>query len=115
MKRLIHMMILLLALTPAALGASGQGAAMPEGLPWIEAQSPRHEGQEAGTKVTVVGQKTIVISGASGETLAIYDVAGVRVFQARVDGPERRFDLNLPKGCYIVKVGDTVRKIYIRR
>ena len=32
----------------------------------------------------------------------------------RVEGFDKRFELNLPKGCYIVKVGKTVRKISIR-
>ena len=31
-----------------------------------------------------------------------------------VDGYEKSYTLNLPKGCYIVKIGKTVRKITIR-
>jgi len=31
-----------------------------------------------------------------------------------VEGQDKRFDLNLPKGCYIVKVGKVVRKISIK-
>ena len=32
----------------------------------------------------------------------------------KVDGYEKSYTLNLPKGCYIVKIGKTVRKITIR-
>mgnify|MGYP003414723536 CR=1 FL=1 len=32
----------------------------------------------------------------------------------RVDNNDKYYDLNLPKGCYIVKVGKVVRKIYIK-
>lgn len=44
----------------------------------------------------------------------IYNVAGVLVQSFKVEGFERRYDLNLPKGCYIIKVGKTVRKISVR-
>lgn len=54
------------------------------------------------------------ITGAAGQTLQVYNVAGVRVMNAKVDSQDKRYDLNLPKGCYIVKVGKTVRKISIR-
>lgn len=61
-----------------------------------------------------INESTLHVSGASGQTLYIYNVAGVCVMSAKVDGSDKRFDLNLPKGCYIVKVGKVVRKIYIR-
>ena len=46
--------------------------------------------------------------------LYIYNVAGVRVMSFKVEGPDKRYELNLQKGCYIVKVGKVVRKISIR-
>ena len=54
------------------------------------------------------------MSGADGEVLHIYNVTGVRVMSIKVDGYEKSYTLNLPKGCYIVKIGKTVRKITIR-
>ena len=62
--------------------------------------------------VTIKGS-TLHVSGASGNTLYIYNVAGVRVKSIRIDGDDKQYSLNLPKGCYIVKVGDLVRKISI--
>ena len=32
----------------------------------------------------------------------------------KIDGPDKFYDLNLPKGCYIVKVGRMTRKISIK-
>lgn len=61
-----------------------------------------------------VNASTLHVVGASGQTLYIYNVAGVRVLSIKVDGSDRHYDVNLPKGCYIVKVGKTVRKISIR-
>lgn len=54
------------------------------------------------------------VTGAAGQALYIYNVTGVRVMSVRVDGADKSFALNLPKGCYIVKVGKVVRKISIR-
>ena len=57
---------------------------------------------------------TLHITGANGETLHIYNVAGVKVQSIKVDGSDKHYDLNLTKGCYILKVGKVVRKISIR-
>ncbi len=54
------------------------------------------------------------VSNAGGEMLYIYNVAGVRVWSVRVESSDKTYQLNLPKGCYIVKVGKTARKISIR-
>lgn len=67
--------------------------------------------QTIGISVT---ESTLHVTGAAGQALYIYNVAGVRVMSIKVDGPDKRYELNLPKGCYIVKVGKTVRKISIR-
>lgn len=32
----------------------------------------------------------------------------------KVEGADKYYELNLPKGCYIVKVGKVVRKISIK-
>ena len=46
--------------------------------------------------------------------LYIYNVAGVKIVSIKVDGSDRYYDLNLSKGCYIVKVGKVVRKISVK-
>lgn len=62
-----------------------------------------------------VNSSTIHVTGANGLMLYVYNVAGVRVMSIRIDGQDRRYELNLPKGCYIVKVGKTfVRKVFIK-
>ena len=66
-----------------------------------------------GITVTV-SESTLRVTGATGLTLSIYNVAGVHVQSFRVEGADRRYELNLPKGCYIVKVGKVVRKISIK-
>lgn len=66
-------------------------------------------------EVTISVQgSTLHVTGANGQALYIYDVAGVRVMSVKVDSADKRYELNLPKGCYIIKVGKTVRKISIK-
>lgn len=61
-----------------------------------------------------ISQSNLHVTGANGQTLYIYKVTGVCVQSFKVEGNDKRYELNLPKGCYIVKVGDVVRKISIR-
>ena len=63
--------------------------------------------------ITLAGS-VLKVSGANGQMLQVYNVAGVKVMSVKVDGDERNYDLSLPKGCYIVKVGKVVRKVSIR-
>ena len=48
-------------------------------------------------------ENTLHVVGANGQTLQIYNVAGICVM-----------NLPLPKGVYIVKIGKFVRKISVR-
>lgn len=64
--------------------------------------------------ISVNSESVLRVTGAAGETLYIYNVTGVRVMSVKVDGADKSYNLNLPKGCYIVKVGKVARKISIR-
>ena len=59
-------------------------------------------------------ETTLHVAGANGQVLYVYNVAGVRVMSVKVEGQDKKIELNLPKGCYIVKVGKVVRKISIK-
>ncbi|MDD7318297.1 MAG: T9SS type A sorting domain-containing protein [Prevotella sp.] len=66
-------------------------------------------------EITISVQESVLhVTGANGQTLQIYNVAGVMIKSIKVDSNDRRYELNLSKGCYIVKVGKTVRKISIK-
>ena len=56
----------------------------------------------------------LYVNNANGLVLSIYNVTGVRVMQTKIEGPAKRISLNLPKGCYIVKVGNVARKISLK-
>ena len=59
-------------------------------------------------------ENTLHVSGANGQTLQVYTVAGICILNFKVDGMDKRFDLPLPKGVYIVKIGKIVRKISVK-
>ena len=61
-----------------------------------------------------MNENTLHVTGASGQVMHIYNVTGVRVMSIRVEGADKTYELNLPKGCYIVKIGKFVRKISVR-
>lgn len=78
-------------------------------LPAAEQQSPDD------TKAVIsVSEQTVTVSGAQGETLEVVSLTGKVVKTIAIDSPAQRIDLNLPKGCYILKVGKVARKISIR-
>lgn len=75
-----------------------------------------HESVEmttSGITLTVNGN-VVRVSGAQGEVLRVFNLTGAEVAATRIDGAEKTLTLNIPKGCYLLKVGKLVRKIYIR-
>lgn len=54
------------------------------------------------------------VTGAEGLTLEVIALTGKKVMSQAIVSPSQRIELNIPKGCYIVKVGNMVRKISIR-
>lgn len=54
------------------------------------------------------------VTGAEGEVLEVVSLTGKRVMEERISSPAQQIELNIPKGCYIVKVGDVVRKVSVR-
>ena len=52
--------------------------------------------------VTVVEGSQLRVTNGNGQTLRVYNVTGVQVRVFKVDGMDKCYDLNLPKGCYII-------------
>lgn len=55
------------------------------------------------------------ITGASGSVVSVYNIVGQKVYEGKIDGNDKRIELNLPSNCYIVKVGTVARKISVKR
>ena len=64
--------------------------------------------------ITVSGTTIRVQNATPGSTMEVYDILGVKITSVRIDPADKTVTLNLPKGYYIFKVGDTVRKVVIK-
>lgn len=64
-------------------------------------------------EINVDGQ-TVYITGAQGEDFVVVSLTGRQLLKVKIDSPSQRIELNVPKGCYILKVGKVVRKIQVR-
>ena len=63
--------------------------------------------------ITVNGQ-TVTVVGGQGKSLEVVSLTGRRVMSAKVENPTQKIELNIPKGCYILKIGKVVRKVTVR-
>lgn len=71
--------------------------------------------QDMSEEVTIaVSGQTVIVSGAQGETLEVISLTGRRVLTVKIESPSQRIELNIPKGCYLLKVGKVVRKVSLR-
>lgn len=61
----------------------------------------------------IVSGQAVTITGGQGQTLEVVSLTGRRVMAVKIDSPAQKVELNIPKGCYILKVGKVVRKVTI--
>jgi hypothetical protein len=79
------------------------------------AQSLKADIEDVQSSVTIsVNESTLHITGAAGLTLQIFNITGVSISQIKIDSADKHIELNLQKGCYILKIGKLVRKISIK-
>lgn len=69
--------------------------------------------EESAPTISVEGN-IVSVSGASGMKMEVVSLTGRAVASYKIEGPAQRIELNLPKGCYILKVGKTVRKVTVQ-
>lgn len=78
-----------------------------------EMESAATEQVDEQIEVTIEGG-TAYVTGAQGKELVVVSLTGRQLMSVKIDGPAQRIELNVPKGCYILKVGKVVRKIQVR-
>lgn len=64
--------------------------------------------------LTINGNIVRVQNATKNSNLEIYNILGVKVSSVKIDSTDKTITLNLPKGCYILKIGDIVRRITIK-
>lgn len=63
--------------------------------------------------ISVNGQ-WVTVTGAQGLTLEVVSLTGRQIKTIKIETPAQRIELNIPKGCYILKIGKVVRKVAVR-
>lgn len=69
--------------------------------------------EEPAPTISVDGN-IVSVGGAGGMKMEVVSLTGRAVASYKIEGPAQRIELNLPKGCYILKVGKTVRKVTVQ-
>ena len=87
-------------------------AALPLSARASEMESVAAEQVDEQIDVAVEGQ-TVSVTGAQGKELIVVSLTGRQVMKVMIENAAQRIDLNIPKGCYIIKVGKVVRKIQV--
>ena len=60
-----------------------------------------------------VDGNAVTVTGAQGQKLIVVSLTGRQVAEYQIDSPAQHIELNLTKGCYVLKVGNVVRKVSI--
>jgi len=85
-------------------------------IPAFAMDMTENEGIETSIPVTTitVNGNTVRVSNTNGEDIEVFNLTGTKVTTIKTDAPGKTFTVNLPKGCYLLKIGKVVRKISIR-
>lgn len=87
-------------------------------VPQLMAQQRNHTGtvQDEQKKIilTVVDNSVRVQNAPVNSELEVYNIVGIKVASDRIDSQDKTLQFNLPKGYYILKINNIVRKIVIK-
>lgn len=64
--------------------------------------------------LSVNGNEVSIKNLIVGDCIEVYDVLGVKISTVRVDSSGRLVKIKLPKGYYIFKIRNMVRKVVVR-
>lgn len=72
------------------------------------------QNEQVSLTLTVSGSTVRVQNAVPGSLMEVYNILGVKITSVRIDSLDKTLTLNLPKGYYIFKIGDIVRKVIVR-
>ena len=65
-------------------------------------------------EIYVVGNKITTENAPVGKKIEVFSVVGLKVAEYEIKTPAGEYFLSVPKGYYILRINDTVRKVAIR-
>lgn len=70
--------------------------------------------EQPAVEITAFENKILVKNATIGSMLEIYSVIGTKVKEIEMKESSGEYSVDIAKGYYIIRVGETVRKIAIR-
>lgn len=90
-------------------------AAFNVSLPAQEAKpATTAETDKKAIELTVDANRVYVRNVIVGQTLEVFSVVGLKMDTVTMKAVAAEYTLNVPKGYYILKIGETVRKVVIK-
>ncbi|MDR2775716.1 MAG: hypothetical protein LBC19_13450 [Tannerella sp.] len=65
-------------------------------------------------EIIAVNNRIKVFNAPTGSRLEIYNVVGIKVADIEMKQPNGEYVVTIAKGYYIIRIGETVRKVAIR-
>ena len=75
---------------------------------------PQKQNTKPEVEISFVDNRLKINNATVGSRLEVYSVVGVKVLEVEIKYSSGEYTVNLAKGYYIVRLGETVRKIVIR-
>lgn len=72
------------------------------------------ETADSSIEIRAAENQMIVSNAPVGSTIEIYNIIGTKIKEFEIKQPSVEYAVFLPKGYYIVRIADMVRKIVIR-
>lgn len=66
------------------------------------------------TKITYTENRLIVENLPKDAVLEVFSIVGVKVYSQKIKAGTNEYSLDLPKGYYIIRIGNIVKKISLR-
>lgn len=90
------------------------GSPLAAGAQQAAAGAPTEVAKTDSVEITTYDNKIVVRGAPVDSRLEIYSVVGIRVKEIRMKQADGEYTVNIARGYYIVRIGETVRKIAIR-
>ncbi|MDR1402886.1 MAG: hypothetical protein LBJ60_04185 [Tannerellaceae bacterium] len=70
--------------------------------------------EKPSVEVVAIDNRIKVANAPAGSKLEIYSVVGIKVVEIEMKQSSGEYAVNIAKGYYIIRIGETVRKVAIR-
>ncbi|MDF9829211.1 T9SS type A sorting domain-containing protein [Parabacteroides sp. PF5-6] len=70
--------------------------------------------EEPKIEISAFENRITVKNAPIGNTLEIYSIVGIKVKEIKIKHPSEEYVVDIAKGYYIIRIGETVQKVAIR-